>query len=599
MPLNRSRATIVVLALGALVPHAASAATPPGGLVQAAPPHACFSTTAAGGCTALGNGGAISGANGVVTTPDGRDVYAVGGNGGSAAFRRDGAGLLTSVLSPLSGDSLATAPDGSGLAVAHRQTGGSLGAVQTLVRDPATGALSAGAKISDSCGASECATDNGLADVKAVAFSPDGKSLYAVAESGGGSSEGAVTAFARNPTTQAISLIQCVPRVQTAGGVCQSSPAAEGLSGARAVVVSPDRAFVYVAGGFDNAVVGFNRVSSGVGLGKLGAPVNCLISGPSTNICAQTPGLAGANGLAMSPDGRDLYVTSQHGGVSVLRRNTISGVLSFTACFDETTTGGCTVDPALTSGAPRDVAVSPDGRYVYVAAGNGSDGLLRSYRRDASTGALTPLSCLTHLVTPVCESGAGLKSATDVSVSPDGRNVYATSHTGGNGSGAISAFAVQPDPSVPAPAAPAPAGPAPAVPAPVPPSTVPQATRPAPGLTPVALTLAALPKQRTRKLGAKGLRVRATCRPGCVLRLTVTLPASEAKRLRLGRRSRIVATSQTTLAAGRPRTITLRLARATKSALRRASRARFSVTASASARGSETAAKRMAVTVRR
>jgi hypothetical protein len=643
-----------MLAMGGVFPHAAAAAPPPaGGLVQLAPPLACFSTVAAGGCAALGGGGSITGPQGLASTADGRNVYAVGGNGGAAAFNRAAGGALASVPAPLHGNVLSAAPDGTGLAAGE---GGSGGGVQTYARDPATGTLSLGSHLVDSCGSNpSCTTDNGLRDVQGVAYSPDGKSLYAAAHSGGGNAAGAVTAFARNPTTQAISLIQCVPETQTSSGVCKTSPAAAGLGGAEGLVVSPDGAFVYVASRFDSAVVGFNRVSAGIGLGKLGAPANCLSSGPTTNACAQTPGLAGAAGLAISPDGRDVYVASFNSGIAVLRRDTVSGVLGFTQCLASVASAPCAADPALVAGGARNVAVSPDGRSVYLAGGGGTDGYLRAYARDGATGRLTPLNCLTHLGGGACDTGAGLRNAMNVNVSPDGRNVYSTAFGAGADSGAVGAFRVEVAPTCAGGGVTTAYG----VPVQLPlsctdgdgevlsrsitsaaahgtlgsidqteqsvsyvpaagysgtdavgftasdgtnvadPASIAVTIGPKPADPAVAMSVKAVAKQRIRAVRVKGLRVKATCTPGCSLSLTLSLSKSEAKRLHVAKKGLTVASSRKTLSSGKATTFALTLTRKAKRALRHATRARFSLTAAATAIGSETATKQVTVRVRR
>src|SRR5262249_2052351 len=96
------------------------------------------------------------------------------------------------------------------------------------------------------------------------------------------------------------------------------------------------------------------------------------------------------------------------------------------------------------------VAVSPDGRNVYVASATYRR-LLAVFARNTRTGALTELAgdrgCVQHaeVLAPI-----GCSETTDanftpeaVTVSPDGRNVYVVSETNAEG-GAVFAFARDP-----------------------------------------------------------------------------------------------------------------------------------------------------------
>jgi DNA-binding beta-propeller fold protein YncE len=83
-----------------------------------------------------------------------------------------------------------------------------------------------------------------------------------------------------------------------------------------------------------------------------------------------------------------------------------------------------------------DVAVSPDGANVYVASRGdraGQNGGLAAFARDALTGRLSAIGCVTTSGTNgedttngQCIDGDGLAGLNSVVVSPDGRNVYAT-----------------------------------------------------------------------------------------------------------------------------------------------------------------------------
>lgn len=437
----------VLCAILALADAATAAPPPAGMLLQLAPPNGCYSTTAGGGCAAFGGGLFMNGADALAVSDDGRNVYAGGDNGGGVAFALGAGGALTQVGSSYDGET-AYATSGAGLFGANRDTGSDNGGVVALRRQ-ADGTLLAVNSVTDGCptGSARCATNNnGLYDVEGIAVSPDGTHVYAAAQfGGGGTTGGAVTAFSRNPATQAIAELQCVPRDTSTTGLC-SSGATDGLGGAEAVAVSPDGKFLYAAGYLDGAIDGFNLVQSGPDAGKLGSLVNCLWSGSTTFDCAQTPGTGGPKALAISPDGHDLYVASWSGGVTALRRDTVSGVLSFNECLTQAGGGGCTADASFVAGA-RGVAVSPDGRYVYVSGGGALTGYVIAYARNATTGALTHVGCVTNLSAPGCTTAAGLANAEHVAVAPDGAHAYVTSFQGGDGNGALAAFAIEAPPT--------------------------------------------------------------------------------------------------------------------------------------------------------
>ncbi len=214
-----------------------------------------------------------------------------------------------------------------------------------------------------------------------IVISPDAKSVYVVNESVDGlntlGDDGIVTQYDVDAGTGA--LRQKTDTVATGG-----SP--------YGVVVSPDGQSVYVAN--SNVVTGdtISQYDLNSGTGALTPK-------------AQAPAATGntPQGVAISPDGRNVYVANAYGGtVSQYDVSSATGALS--PKTPATVNCGCD---------PQDVAVSADGRSVYVTQANG--GALLQFDVDPATGALTPKNPAT---VPTNSSGNGLI------VSADGKSVY-------------------------------------------------------------------------------------------------------------------------------------------------------------------------------
>jgi len=132
--------------------------------------------------------------------------------------------------------------------------------------------------------------------------------------------------------------------------------------------------------------------------------------------------------------GRSLYVGSFTGGgppLSLLHQRA-DGSVEDVACWSYS--GGCRSGPAL---SPVGMAVSPDEANLYVASqvedaheGNTME-RISVFRRNRSTGMVVPLHRRSACIAmgadnyrDVCAHGYGFGAPSDVTVSPDGRNVY-------------------------------------------------------------------------------------------------------------------------------------------------------------------------------
>jgi len=241
----------------------------------------------------------------------------------------------------------------------------------------------------------------GLSGVLAVIVSSDGRDVYTAAPNAD-----AIAAFHRDPATGALTQTQVIKNGADGVG---------GLGFACALALSPDGNHLYVAGATDNAVAVFTRDPN---------------TGLLTFVEAQKEGVAGVDGLkfarsvAISPDGGFVYVAGQtDDAVAIFKRNGLTGWLKFVEVIREG------VDGVTGIGGPLELAISPDGANLYLAAGDRA--AVAVFKRDGATGPLRQAD--------LEQEGAqdfGLAGAHSVAVSPDGGYVYAT----GLGDNAVTTF---------------------------------------------------------------------------------------------------------------------------------------------------------------
>jgi DNA-binding beta-propeller fold protein YncE len=237
----------------------------------------------------------------------------------------------------------------------------------------------------------------------------------------------AVATLAREPLTGAIRWTGCISDDGTDGtfGGDGRCRDGDGLRGPTDVDVSPDGRNVYVTDPRASAIATFSRDPVSGAL----TPVACIANALGDSRCSDAAAMRAPRQLALSPDGRFAYVAaSSSNAIDVLARDPATGSLRQVSCVSDNGTDGTCVDGAALRGATS-VAISPDGAYLYVAAR--ASGALLVFARDAETGALRQVGCLLHAApTGVCTPTDPLQGASAVAISADGGTVAVARTTG-------------------------------------------------------------------------------------------------------------------------------------------------------------------------
>ncbi|MCP3868710.1 MAG: lactonase family protein [Gammaproteobacteria bacterium] len=235
---------------------------------------------------------------------------------------------------------------------------------------------------------------DGLNYAVAVAVSPDGANVYAT-----GRTDDAVAVFARDETTGELTF---------QGAIRNDPDEVEGLDGATGIAIAPTGDYLYVVSRNDDALVVFTRDEDGQ-LEFLEAQYDDTEG---------VDGLDSASSVAVSPDGSHVYGTGwKDDALVVFSQNGTTGELSFREVhWDDT--GGVNGLEAATS-----VALSPDGVHLYVAGQD--DNALVVFERDQITGQLFYIDTLYDGI----GVRYGLTQPSSVTVSPDGAHVYVTGFT--------------------------------------------------------------------------------------------------------------------------------------------------------------------------
>jgi 6-phosphogluconolactonase (cycloisomerase 2 family) len=239
--------------------------------------------------------------------------------------------------------------------------------------------------------------------------------------------DNAIARFKRNRTTGALTPKGCIADFANNPDSCGQTT--KGLANVVALAVSSDGRSLYAVAENDNAIVRFNRNRT---TGKL-TPKGCIadsVSNPDN--CGRTAkGLDDPDEVAVSDDGRSVYVTAYDSdAITLFKRSRTTGKLTPKGCIAERSynPAGCarTAPGGLDEPYHGSIVVSSDGKFVYTTGSAGPS--IARFKRNRTTGRLTPKGCIADS----SNNPEGCGQTTDVFANPyvvalssDGRSAYA------------------------------------------------------------------------------------------------------------------------------------------------------------------------------
>jgi hypothetical protein len=359
----------------------------------------------------------------LVVAPNGRDAYGVSSdrlNGANVVthFHRNAAGRLTfaDCVSDVGGTACAVVPAKpietlTGIIVSPDggdvYTSSFFGESIARFSVNADGSLRyAGCLGYPDAGCTPLSPEDGRGQVTALDESADGHDVYWVTDDD-------TTVHARRLADGSLSARECLGSALD----CASAPS---FIQPTDLLVSPTGRSIYVTG---NGIIRLRRAADGtISYADCVADNQSICSGLSPG----TGTLFGSEALSITPDGGDLYVTSESrsnfpGDLVDHFHAAPDGALQFRDCVGSDQPGCPSLPPGRVSVSfPRSTAVSGDGKNLYVDSMN--NGTLLHFDI-GSDGALTYASCVGVQITcfPAYVSGSDDQS---ISASPDGHSVY-------------------------------------------------------------------------------------------------------------------------------------------------------------------------------